>query len=357
MPQTQQFRDFISLPSPSASPYHIFFLPGNPGLVEYYAKFLLLLHSILNQVRSTTQFNIAGCSYAGFETGPLSSEEDNDEHKLYDITEQVTHSLARLQEHINSTTTTTDNKTKPKVILIGHSFGTFVIAELMKRLYTPSSTKEKQQNYEIIGNILLFPPIPDLAKSPRGVKAAVLPFSFLTKWKYLPSIMSYIAKAVYKLPLSWSNALVRYMTSFPSDALYTTRMFFGSRTGVAQALHLVKFEFDEIKLSRWEASFRSIASHHQHQKQEGRQFPIRIFFGANDHWVDNELRDAFIYKYCDPSGPLAFGKEGLDLQARIDPSRDGDEESVVIPHDFSIGHSEHVVPYVADYVEEIIGSR
>lgn len=179
MPQIQYFRDFISLPSPSASPYHIFFLPGNPGLVEYYAKFLSLLHSTLNQAPSTTQFNIAGCSYAGFETGPLSSEEDNDEHKLYDITEQVTHSLARLQEYINSTTTTTDNKTKPKVILIGHSFGTFVIAELMKRLHTPSSTEEKQQNYEIIGNILLFPPIPDLAKSPRGVKAAVFPLSFI----------------------------------------------------------------------------------------------------------------------------------------------------------------------------------
>jgi hypothetical protein len=185
MPQIQHFRDSISLPSPSASPYHIFFLPGNPGLVEYYAKFLSLLHSTLNQAPSTTQFNIAGCSYAGFETEPLSTSEQNDEHKLYDITEQVTHSLARLQEHINSTTTTTDNKTKPKVILIGHSFGTFVIAELMKRLYTPSSTEEKEQNYEIIGNIHLFPPIPDLAKSPRGVKAAVLPLPFLLffSWK------------------------------------------------------------------------------------------------------------------------------------------------------------------------------
>lgn len=172
MPQIQHCQDFISLPSPSASPYHIFFLPGNPGLVEYYAKFLSLLHSTLNQAPSTTQFNIAGCSYAGFETEFLPTSEQNDEHELYDITEQVTYSLARLQEYINQTTTTTDKKTKPKVILIGHSFGTFVIAELMKRICTPS-TEEKQQNYEIIGNIHLFPPIPDLAKSPRGVKAAV----------------------------------------------------------------------------------------------------------------------------------------------------------------------------------------
>lgn len=103
--------------------------------------------------------------------------------------------------------------------------------------------------------------------------------------------------------------------------------------------HLVPFEFDEIKLSRWEASFRAIASYQRQKQQEKGKFPIRIFFGANDHWVNNELRDAFIYKYCDVSGPLAFGKEALDLKARIDPSRDGDEGSVVIPHDFSIGMS------------------
>lgn len=140
--------------------------------MEYYAKFLSLLHSTLNQATSTIQFNIAGCSYAGFETETLPHSEGNDDdHKLYDITEQVDYSLGRLQDYINRTAK--DQKTKPKVILIGHSFGTFIIAELLKRLYT-SSTEEKQQNYEIIGNIHLFPPIPDLAKSPRGVKAAVL---------------------------------------------------------------------------------------------------------------------------------------------------------------------------------------
>lgn len=40
-------------------------------------------------------------------------------------------------------------------------------------------------------------------------------------------------------------------------------------------------------------------------------------------------------EYCDPSGPKKFGDK-LDIAARIDPSEDGDETSVVIPHDFSI---------------------
>jgi len=121
-----------------------------------------------------------------------------------------------------------------------------------------------------------------------------------------------------------------------------------------------KLEMNEIKLSRWEAAFQTVASfsssYHEHHQHDGRKALIRIFFGKEDHWVDNELRDAFIYKYCDDAGPKAFGKQDLDIQARIDPSADGDETSIVIPHDFSIRHSEHVVPHVAEYVEEIVGS-
>ena len=119
--------------------------------------------------------------------------------------------------------------------------------------------------------------------------------------------------------------------------------------------HLVPFEFDEIKLSRWEASFRAIASYQRQKQQEKGKFPIRIFFGANDHWVNNELRDAFIYKYCDVSGPLAFGKEALDLKARIDPSRDGDEGSVVIPHDFSIGMSISLLLFIPSRFLDSLG--
>jgi hypothetical protein len=63
-----------------------------------------------------------------------------------------------------------------------------------------------------------------------------------------------------------------------------------------------------------------------------------MFFGTNDHWVRSDLRDAFMHKYCADEGPRAFDakREYLDLRAEIDPCVDGDEGSVVIPHDFSI---------------------
>lgn len=89
--------------------------------------------------------------------------------------------------------------------------------------------------------------------------------------------------------------------------------------------YLVKYELDEIKWSRWEDAFSTIRAG---------PFPtkIRLFFGKNDYWVANDLRDAFIAKHCSPES----NRGALDVSADIDPSEDGDEESVVIPHDFSI---------------------
>lgn len=208
-----------------------------------------LLYQALNSPDAAVQFNVAGCSFAGFEA----EHDDNQKSHcgLYNITEQVDFSLERLRTYIQ-TSQKQDAQGKPKVILIGHSFGTFVIAEMMKRVFSKNGTgKTEDDGFEIIGSILLFPPLPDLEKSPRGEKIAVwaLCSSFyytekyaniglqsILRWQHLPRVASYMAKLVYNLPLSWSNTLIRYFTAFPSDALHTTRTFFGSRTGVAQAL-------------------------------------------------------------------------------------------------------------------------
>lgn len=93
---------------------------------------------------------------------------------------------------------------------------------------------------------------------------------------------------------------------------------------------------EEIKLHRWESAFQTVASYQEQYGQDEEKTCFRLFFGKEDHWVDNELRDAFLYKYCDDAGPKAFGKHNLDIQAQIDPSADGDETSIMIPHDFSI---------------------
>jgi hypothetical protein len=161
-------RDVIVHPSRTpSSPYHIFFLPGNPGLVEYYAGFLESLHQSLNK-SLLPGFHVTGCSFAGFETTPSinNSAQGRGKEQLFNITEQTDFALENLRQCI-----TTDNtsESKPKVILIGHSFGTFVATEVMKRI----QTEQLQEAFDVVGGVLLFPPIPDLEMSPRGSKLAV----------------------------------------------------------------------------------------------------------------------------------------------------------------------------------------
>lgn len=178
MVEPQTPRDFIVHPSQTpSSPYHIFFLPGNPGLVEYYAGFLASLHQSLNKQESSPGFHVAGCSFAGFEINSSSTQRRKRE-QLYSITEQTDFVLETLRQYTTSSSTGSfgDNasKNKQKVILIGHSFGTFAATEMMKRIHT----EQLREAFEVVGGVLLFPPIPDLERSPRGSKLAVFFFIY-----------------------------------------------------------------------------------------------------------------------------------------------------------------------------------
>lgn len=176
---TSAARDIIVHPSRTpSSPYHIFFLPGNPGLVEYYAGFLESLHQSLNKEESSPGFHVSGCSFAGFETTTTEKqkkEEQQQQHQqLYNITEQTDFALEKLRQCIKP------SQSKPKVVIIGHSFGTFVATEVMKRI----QTEQLREAFDVVGGVLLFPPIPDLEMSPRGSKLAVF---FLTLPFFFPS--------------------------------------------------------------------------------------------------------------------------------------------------------------------------
>ncbi|KAL1992612.1 hypothetical protein VTN49DRAFT_4644 [Thermomyces lanuginosus] len=345
--QTNELRDTIRLAAPTETPYHIFFLPGNPGIVEYYLVFLEGLYNALNNGEKTVKFHVAGRSLAGFELNTSNSswqpEEDHlqVENKPLNISEQVDfclHEIRRYMRDESANTTVGGAQTPHKLILIAHSFGAFVVTEILKRLASSSPSKAEQDRFHVIGAVLLFPPIPDLEASPRGSQ-----ITSVARSRYLVPTLSVLSGLVNTLPLFLSRTLVRYVTAFPDDALEITRRFVTTRTAVAQSLYLVKYELDEIKWCRWEDAFSTIRAG---------PFPtkIRLFFGKNDYWVANDLRDAFIAKHCSPES----NRGALDVSADIDPSEDGDEESVVIPHDFSIRHSEHVIPYVVRYIHEII---
>ncbi|KAI9884625.1 MAG: hypothetical protein M1823_003581 [Watsoniomyces obsoletus] len=75
-------------------------------------------------------------------------------------------------------------KARPKVILIGHSVGAYILLEIIRRhhhrrRYKTDEVTSNDMDMDIIGGLLLFPTVTHIAQSPSGVKYSVLTTAFL----------------------------------------------------------------------------------------------------------------------------------------------------------------------------------
>ena len=149
----------------------IYFIPGNPGLVSYYRPFLSNLHSQLSKNSSSsssksTRFHICGHSYRGFE---VDQNERNPKSPL-GLEEQIIYQENLLYRHVN--TRRGRFESTPRVILMGHSVGAYVLLELIQR-HRKKVEKEGEEDFDLIGGVLLFPTITHIAQSPLGLVASV----------------------------------------------------------------------------------------------------------------------------------------------------------------------------------------
>lgn len=152
--------------SPVQAPsYYIFFITGNPGLIQYYQPFLSCLASLLDF--STPQFFILGTSLAGFEDETLASSDPQERppfglQKQIQLAEERLHGFIRLRHRQSAGPT--------RVILIGHSVGAYIALEIIRRNRV---LQREPSLMNIVGGILLFPTVTHIAKSPSGIKLSV----------------------------------------------------------------------------------------------------------------------------------------------------------------------------------------
>ncbi len=159
--------------------HHIFFIPGNPGLIRYYHAFLACLSKGLGESGSKpNSIHIYGHSLGGF----LSPEESTETRQApYGLQQQIDYVEATLQSYVQSQQFDDGNaqesgklsSQKPiQIILIGHSVGTYILLELIRR-HREKLSLGKGEELRIVGGVLLFPTVTHLAKSPSGVKLGV----------------------------------------------------------------------------------------------------------------------------------------------------------------------------------------
>lgn len=186
---------FLRLPANTNgdnTPITIFFITGNPGLIGYYHTFLSLLSDKLG-LDSGTSSQVYGHSLAGFELskdqegreGKAEGEGDGKGH-YYNLEEQISYVQRKLDRFVTShyeQNQQNHDGEVPKVILIGHSVGTYIAMEVLRRhrerqrqhattITTPSNNTTAAE-FDIIGGVMLFPTVVDIAKSPAGQRLSV----------------------------------------------------------------------------------------------------------------------------------------------------------------------------------------
>jgi len=221
-------RDITHLPAPQtqtqhSKPYHIYFIPGNPGLVSYYTTFLTILHRSLNSPNfsSLARVTIHGESLAGFE---LDSQPRT--RAPLSLQSQISHVQSRIAAY-------SAQHAHPRLILIGHSVGAYIALEVLRR---------RLQDANVVAAILLFPTVTHIAASPNGLRSA-----WLLRTPGLSTVVGWFAWEMAWLLRGGGGgegegggvvltALCRWMLGMTEAAATTTAGFLESKGGVRQAL-------------------------------------------------------------------------------------------------------------------------
>ena len=294
----------------------VFFIPGNPGLVEYYRQFLDIVRKRLNdRVSHTgTQYYISGGSLAGFDvnSGPRQIPSASQGLPL-SLDNQVEDVYARLQATVTRLRAKNDIQGDLPVVLIGHSIGAYMVLETVAKW--KGVAKQGPTNMKITAGLCLFPTIYELNLSPTGRQVGVRiveyivfmrgtdmndVFQPLTKIPAFALIVHTVAKILfYFAPLAIVTWLVRLITGMPDAGASVTAQFLQSKYGVWQALHMAKDELAQLTHDKWSDEFWGTSSTISTAVDSSASVPLshtQLFFywGSNDHWIAQDTRDRII---------------------------------------------------------------
>ena len=269
-------------------------IPGNPGLLEYYEELLELIH------KKHPEWEILGISHAGMSSGnPLL--EGND-HTIYSLEDQIDHKI----DVINSFS----SKERP-LIIMGHSVGCFMAQRVILSKHLVGEVKHMG---------LLMPTVIDIHLSKKGI--------FMTRvldWvKYFPYYLGWVSQMIFYtiLPLSVVKFIIsKAMTlMIDSKAVHATQVLLRNSKFIQQALGLAKYEMLVIR-DDWEFQ-RQLANFCNEKGVKS-----WVLFANNDHWVSNHTRSKLIEFYKDNCN-------NEDLKIYLTDK---------VPHAFVVKSSQHVV--------------
>jgi len=287
--------------SAETQPHHIIFVPGNPGCIAYYQTFLATLHQTLNGSHSApcARYAVYGRSLRGFELNDASNHSSlttRFKHGPWGLQAEIAFVEALIQTYVTKLARpSSDGKTKPKLILVGHSLGTFIIMEVLRRRVERARTLRRGEwsadaQFEIVAAVQLFPTVVDIVASPNGQL-----FGWLLPLPYAVTILSFLAGCVLSFVGSLGNGifdgLVKWWTNMPEDAARVTATWLRRRNGVYQSLYLAADEMREMTADRWDADIWGSAEGRDTTRARTKLF---FYFATKDSWIADKTRDELI---------------------------------------------------------------
>lgn len=277
--------------SSSESPLFVW-IPGNPGLLEYYEEMLLHLH------KQNPNWEILGISHAGMRfLGPM-----DERTPIYSLKQQIDHKLEVINQFSSA---------NRSLIIMGHSVGAFMAQKVAL-------------SNNLVGKVvklgLVTPTIIDIHTSEKGILLTRAFYWF----KNLPELVAWGSDLFFNkiLPLIFVKLILAILMGCSKDSspVLASEILVKNSEFVRQALGLASYEMQEIR-SDWVFQKEVI----DHCKR--RDIMIWFLFSQSDHWVSNETRENLIMLYKDNNV-----RNNIKIQV-----------SDKIPHSFVIKHSKYVV--------------
>lgn len=156
----------------------IFFIPGNPGLVEYYRQFLAHIKKRLSSLvahddksSQQIQYFIHGASLAGFDISGSRKIPSATEGLPLSLDAQVEDVYRRLEATAARVRLENDIKGDLPVVVMGHSIGAFMTLQVVAKWQ--KLAKQHQTAMRLSAGVCLFPTIFELDISPTGRQVGV----------------------------------------------------------------------------------------------------------------------------------------------------------------------------------------
>ena len=278
----------------------IYFICGNPGLIEYYTDFLTNLHGLLKTTEDSTAYDIYGRNLLGF------SDDDHEPFGPGNDPWDLDGQIEGIYDDVAARRAGGDEKEKPYdfVILVGHSVGAYIAVEIF---YRHMKKPDRAPELNLQHGFLLFPTLTHIAKSPSGTRVEFLRRNIPIFEDAAPVGAQLVLKLFSRAALQWIIAKVLGFTTLTAAV---TACWLKGRDGVRQSIFLGISEMENIREEKWEEELWEVA-----EEDDGRDLPkFWMFYGQGDHWVAERVRDEFLERRRE------HGERGGRTRVQVDES-------------------------------------